>query len=201
MVSARSDGAQNGAYTGVTLGQPGIGDGRTAPLFDGANDYNNIYTVALAGAFNGAEGTLMMWHRVSAAGVWADGSLDVGIYLRANGNNQVYFQKLVAVNTFEIKYVAGGVGITRNPITSTTAWFQVAITWSALANIAQAYFNGIPFGLPGAVGVWAGALSVGNTRIGAFDAVPNFPWNGLLAHCAVWARPLVAAEVAALAVV
>ena len=31
--------AHNGTYTGVTLGQPGIGDGLTCPLFDGANDY------------------------------------------------------------------------------------------------------------------------------------------------------------------
>ncbi|MFV1969356.1 MAG: hypothetical protein ACC628_28375, partial [Pirellulaceae bacterium] len=44
----------DGAYTGVTLGQPGIGDGRTCPLFDGANDYNNIYSAALNTDFDGA---------------------------------------------------------------------------------------------------------------------------------------------------
>lgn len=34
---------RDGAYTGVTLGQPGIGDGSTAAGYDGINDFNNIY--------------------------------------------------------------------------------------------------------------------------------------------------------------
>lgn len=39
----------HGAYTGVTLGQPGVpGMGYTSPLYDGANDYNNIYSAGLA---------------------------------------------------------------------------------------------------------------------------------------------------------
>ena len=33
--------AQNGAYTGVTLGQPGAVDGDLCPYYDGANDYTN----------------------------------------------------------------------------------------------------------------------------------------------------------------
>ena len=39
----------DGAYTGVTLGQAGVpGMGMTSPLFDGANDFNNIYSADLA---------------------------------------------------------------------------------------------------------------------------------------------------------
>ena len=39
----------DGAYTGVTLGQPGVpGMGMTSPFYDGANDFNNIYSAGLA---------------------------------------------------------------------------------------------------------------------------------------------------------
>ena len=39
----------NGAYTGVTLGQPGIpGTGLTSPLYDGINDFNNIHSAGFA---------------------------------------------------------------------------------------------------------------------------------------------------------
>ena len=39
----------NGAYTGVTLGQPGVpGMGYLSPFYDGANDFNNIYSAGLA---------------------------------------------------------------------------------------------------------------------------------------------------------
>ncbi|GAI14148.1 unnamed protein product, partial [marine sediment metagenome] len=47
--------AQNGVYTGVTLGQPGIGDGNTAPYFDGTNDYVDVLTAAFIAAYNGSE--------------------------------------------------------------------------------------------------------------------------------------------------
>ena len=74
MVTARNTGARNGAYTGVTLGQPGIGDGNTSPLFDGANDFTNIYSASFNAAFNGAEGTLGIWMRVFNVAVWTDGT-------------------------------------------------------------------------------------------------------------------------------
>ena len=65
--------ARDGAYTGVDLGQPGIGDGNTCPWWDGANDYCNIYSTSLRDAFNGAEGTIACWAKVNSAAVWTDG--------------------------------------------------------------------------------------------------------------------------------
>ena len=50
-INAEGTAARNGAYTGVTLAQPGIGDGNTCPLFDGANDFNNVYSASLDAAF------------------------------------------------------------------------------------------------------------------------------------------------------
>lgn len=45
----RSGNDYHGAYTGVTLGQPGVpGMDMTSPLYDGANDYNNIHSAGFA---------------------------------------------------------------------------------------------------------------------------------------------------------
>ena len=52
------DSNQDGTYTGVTLGQPGIGDGNTCPSFDGVNDYNDIYTTSFRDVFSLTEGTI-----------------------------------------------------------------------------------------------------------------------------------------------
>src|SRR3989304_2278838 len=56
-----SGNSRTGAYTGVDLGQAGIGDGKTCPWFDGASDRVNIYTTSLRDAFNGAEGAVIVW--------------------------------------------------------------------------------------------------------------------------------------------
>lgn len=50
LVSGRVTGAKYGAHVGVTLGERGIGDGGTAGLNDGINDYTNISSPDLAGA-------------------------------------------------------------------------------------------------------------------------------------------------------
>ena len=62
----------DGAYTGVTLGQEGIGDGNTCPLFDGANDYVDIYSAGFAGALMRLRVPLTGWMKVFNAGVWTD---------------------------------------------------------------------------------------------------------------------------------
>ena len=80
---------RHGAYTGVTLGHAGIGDGNGCPFFDGANDYANIYSASLASAFNGAEGTVAVLLKVAKAGVWTDGTNRMYQALKPNlTNNQ-----------------------------------------------------------------------------------------------------------------
>ena len=56
--------AANGTYSGATLGQVAAPGGGLAPLFDGANDLLNIYSVALQGAFNGATGSALIFGMV-----------------------------------------------------------------------------------------------------------------------------------------
>ena len=96
-----TDTARNGTYVNVTLLQGGIGDGRICPSYNGTTSYTDIYSAALAGAFNGAEGTLMIWAKVSAAGVWTDAASRYLVRLRADANNSVHIHCPAVANTLE----------------------------------------------------------------------------------------------------
>jgi len=199
-VSGRSVGAQNGAHTGVTLYQPGIGDGRTSPLYDGVNDYTNIHSAAFVAAFNGAEGTAAIWARVNAAGVWTDGQTRMAFYIAVDGNNRVTVGKSALNNTIFWTYTAGGVNLAPTNASTSTDWMHMAVKWSKRAGESgemRGYLNGAQ---PGAtqinLGVWAGALNNTTTVIGAQSTVPALIWLGWLGHCAVWDRALSAATIA-----
>jgi hypothetical protein len=192
--------AQDGTYTGVTLGQPGIGDGNTCPLFDGVNDFVDIFSVPFRDAFNSGEGTLATWVRITNAAVWTDGTLDFWVDLRVDSNNEVRLIK-VANNTVQWWYRAGAVVSSRTRGgESTTDWMHLALTWSVTSDEVRAYFGGVQEGATiNGLGVWAGIF--GTTLIGAQTAAPLLPANGLIAHPAVWDTPLSQPQIADLATV
>ncbi len=196
--------AQNGAYTGVTLGQPGIGDGNTCPLFDGATDFVDIFTAGLQGAFDGAEGTLMVWAKVFNVGVWTDAADRFLFRLEVDGNNYVFCAKTITNNRLFFRYTAGGVveaqavgGLT------TIKWMCLGMTWSKLAGVngeVKYFFDGVQQGATDtALGVWAGNLAAATTVIGTSDTAPLNLWHGWLAHAAVWDVALTPTEMAELA--
>lgn len=192
--------AQDGAYTGVTLAQPGIGDGNTCPFFDGANDYNNVYTVTFRGVFNGAEGTILIWSKVTNAGVWTDGVQRMMFYFRVDGNNFININKNNANNQIQFVYRANATNsiVTHNLVAPPTDWFVLAITWSksTLPTGEMKAYYGLPNELAQvgatqvALGVWAGNLAATFTTIGSLGTGPASVFNGYLAHCAVWGSAL-----------
>jgi hypothetical protein len=194
-----SGNARHGAYTGVTLGQTGISDGRTSPLFDGINDYTNIYSASLAGAFNGAEGTVVLWGFLPA-GVWIDSQTRVFVGIRVDANNLVIINRTSTNNQLLLRYVAGGT-ISGGTITfSSTTWFHMAITWSKSADQMIRYINGAQTGATSTgLGVWAGALSSTQCTLGALNTVPQQILSGNLAHAAIWNKALSPAQIARLA--
>ena len=99
---------RNGAYTAVTLGQNGIGDGRSAASFNGTSSLCNWHSAALAAAFNGAEGTLMAWAKVSSAGVWTDNAHRTIARVAVDTSNYIQLYKYTN-NAFLFDYFAGGV--------------------------------------------------------------------------------------------
>jgi concanavalin A-like lectin/glucanase superfamily protein len=197
-----SGNGRNGTYTGVDLGQTGIGDGRTCPSYDGTNDYGDIYTAGLAGAFNKDEGTLALWLKVSGAGVWTDATSRRALLLQTDTSNRVSILRSSSNNQLVATYTAGGTQKQVLIATSSTAWLHLAITWSKANDQAIVYFNGTQSGsTQTGLGTWSGSLNSATTLLGAISKTPTQVWSGFLAHAAVWTTPLSAGQIATLAVV
>ena len=174
----------DGAYTGVTLGQPGVpGMGMTVPFYDGANDYNNVYSVALATAFSGIAGTILVHAIVNGVGVWTDGITRYIVRLIADGTNVIYVLKSGVANRLTVQYTAGGVPEVIDIATTTIDWFTLGITWDFNAGLngeVRAYFNGVQSGATATLlGVWAGVLAAFGALIGAGSAAPANVFHGL----------------------
>jgi hypothetical protein len=202
-VNAEGTAARNGTYArNVTaMGTvDGIGDGNTAPDFDGTNDEINVYSADLSGAIDGDEGTLAGFLKAENANVWSDDLSGLGLTLGKDASNELAFRHW-GNNTVQVVRKAGGVtsNIAKGSV-STIAWFHMTITWSKTADQVIAYFDGVQFGAP-ATGLGAfgspslvdGRCYIGNNPSG------NALWIGALAHFAIWTKALTGAEVASLA--
>lgn len=206
VVVDESGNGRNGVYKAAgepILAQTGIGDGRTSALFDGSNDFANVYTAGLSGAFNSAEGTIAIWFKVSAAGVWTDATARRSMFLQVDVNNRIRFEKTTTNNQLAGVYIAGG---TTSTVLFTTAgpagWTHLALTWSKSADQMKFFVNGTQQGATqSGLGVWAGALSASGVTLGAATTAATQPTAGYLAHAAVWASVLTPTQIATLAVV
>lgn len=193
---------RDGAYTGPTLGQQGIGDGNTCPLFDGTNDRTNIHSASFAAAFDGAQGTLAIWARVSGAGVWTDSTERRTISLTADSSNYISLERYTSNNLLLLIYRAGATTkqVAISPI-STTDWMSLILTWNKTADQVIGYYNGIQHGtIKTGLGTWAGALSSTQCCIGAQSTAADQPWDGWLALVPAWDRALTPAEALSLGV-
>jgi len=195
--------AQNGTYSSNVSTWPpgtGIGDGNTAPGFDGTNDYIDVQTAALAAAFNASQGSFAIWARVTNVGVWTDAATRYIANLQVDANNNVRAMKTNANNQLLRTYVANAVPeLGYNNGVATTGWFHLCHTWSVAADEVRYYMNGAWSETDTVLGVWVGALA--KSIIGSYNIPVNQPWSGGLAHPAIWSRALAASEIAALAVV
>ena len=181
---------QNGTYSSDVSTWPvgtGIGDGNTAPYFDGANDWISAFSATLGGTFDGREGTIFAWIR-PAAGVWTDGSTR---YVVTAGGIADFIRMLKSNtnNRFSWRYSAAAVteAIDRNG-ESTTSWTPIAITWSFTADTVAAYWNNALQGTSNTLGAWVNALTY--VYIGSSSPVPGSPWPGGIAHVSLYDRPL-----------
>jgi len=192
--------AMNGTYSSDVSTWPvqtGIGDGNTAPYFDGTNDSVNILTVALIAAFNGTTGTVAIWVKVPAA-AWTDGTSRRAVSFQPDANNYVYTRKNLNANQLRHVFLGNAVGGGVNTAHTEIVWMPLAMTWNGAT--MQAYANGVVDGAPLAINAWAVPLAVAAV-IGAWTTVPAEPWQGNLAHCALWNRVLTLSEIQALSVV
>ena len=195
-----SGNGRDGAYTNVTLGAAGIGDGRTAATFNGTTSINNVYSASLAGAFSGAAGSIACWIKLPDAAAWTNASVRRYINIQVSAAHSLSIGKFGA-SRLDWQYIANSVTLNRSKAAlSSLAWLHMALTWSAANDRVIAYYNGAQEGatLTG-LGVWAGALSAAGVCVGASSTVPTQIAQADIAHAAVWATELSAAQVASLA--
>ena len=195
--------ARDGAYTTVTLNSSTGPDGRPVGLWDGTNDYCHVYSDSFRDAFNGSEGTIALWAKVSGAGVWTDSTERKLFMFRVDANNSIYARRNTADGRIDYYYVSGGTTQTRvKTAISATGWMHFGLTWSKAGDAVKAYYNGVQEGatLTG-LGIWAGVVVPAQTILGALITTPNHVWDGYLAHAAVWTTPLTVAQILALATV
>lgn len=177
--------------------QPGIGDGRTSVYFTtGTGATIVLDNDSIKAAFNGNEGSILIWAKIANAGAWIDGQSHVLVHfggypnyinILKNSNNQLSFT-----------YVAGAVQKQYNrPGVTSTDWMRIVATWSKSADEVRYYINGAQVGntLTG-LGNW-GAVNPRGCIGAALSEPPSSNWNGWLAHYVLLNRAATPAEVAA----
>ena len=180
--------AQNGTYArdvSVMGTGDGIGDGNTAPLFDGTNDYVNIQTATLAGAFNGDLGWYAGWLKMTA-GVWTDSTTRGVLTLEVDANNDIKIRRESTDNNVRFNREANNANETTlygtgGPYT----WCHFGMTWNQVGDDIQYYWAGSAVDDDQGLQAFVGVLAV--SVIGAVDAGGTNPFSGYLAHIAIGA--------------
>jgi hypothetical protein len=188
---------QSGTHSAVTLGQTGIGDGRTAALYDGSTSYTDVYTTSLRDRFSASSGSLSLWIKASAAGVWTDATARRFFRLSVDTNNIIDIYRTSVNDRIIYQYKAGGttVSVTDDSVKNTD-WYHLVITWDTSADEMKAYLNGTQTGgTQSGLGTWAGLLDSNRSVIGAANDTPVQVWDGYAAHCAIWSKALTATQI------
>lgn len=196
-----SGNSRNGTYSNVTLGVTGIGDGKTAASFNGANSLNNVYSASLAGAFSGDEGSISAWCKVANAGVWSDGQTRYVCAFGADGGGTNVIGMYKMGGNFIFRRGAAGGEKLVSIVPASTDWMHVCLTWSKSADQVKAYLNGTQQDTTKTgLAAFGAGLDSQFVTIGDVMIYNVFVWSGTLAHVALFNRPLQAAEVSALSV-
>ncbi len=187
--------AQDGTYArdvSVMGTGDGIGDGGTAPVFDGTNDFVNVLTAAGQAALNTAttEGSAAIWFRVGS-GAWTDGTFRAKCAFVDDNSNRYTLYKSNANNTLYSLHYAGGTGETHSEAgQSSLDWMHFLLTWSESADEVKYYLDGNLLATDTTIGNWSGDGTWTNMLIGATSLAPASPWLGGLAHCAIFPSAL-----------
>lgn len=189
----------NGAYSNVTLGQPGIGDGNTAALYNGTTSFNNVFSAPLAAVINGAEGSLFAWANIPS-GTWSGiGSRKI-VVLQADVNNYI---QIDLTNTGTVRFLhnrQGNISVVTTAALSGPAFRFFMMTWSKSTGIGElrGYLDDIadsenPVSI--ATGTFTGTPAATTTVIGAASTVPATVWPGKIAPVGVLNRKASDSEV------
>ncbi len=191
----------NGTNGGTTLAAAVGPDGRRAPLSAGSN-YINFYSAGLGTNFSFDLGSIMMWIKITTAGVWTDGVQRKPLRFLRDGDNQIAIQK-VANNQLRFTRKAGGVTIDTSINGLTTVnWVCCIATWDQAADIQtfNLFHDNIiesnsTAGLSAATG---SGLSAANTCIFAQNTSGDTPHHCCIAHFVIGKKVLIMPQMLAL---
>lgn len=145
--------------------------------FDGSID--NVSLKATDGnGFNGNEGAVIAWVKMSGAGDWTDGADRRFFFFQADASNLTSIRKSSTNNTIASNYTAGGVSRSSNYAANSTDWIMVAVTWSLSANEVKHYYNCVQQGATATPGAWVGNPIT--MILGAANASASQPFKGWL---------------------
>jgi hypothetical protein len=188
----------DGLYTGVLLGQAGMGDGLTSGYWDGINDRDYVYAGgAINSVFNGNEGSFMAWAKYS--GVWVDVEQRVICWFYVDGNNLIALYKQTDGKVTALRNASGNLLFSRTPGEwSGAGWQHFGATWSKSADRLRLYINGAQIGADvSGLSTFSGALAAGYTALGSPDSIGSGTiWQGYLAHALLLDREATAGEMA-----
>lgn len=180
----------------VTFDSAGIGDGMTSLYVNVAGEYVNIYSAALAGAFNPDEGSMMIWGNADNwTAVLNQFMLSLGT---SAGGYHLSLYEVFGSSVFQRTAPGSGTSVIwGGPLAA--GQHQFVGTWSVAANRCELYIDGVFRNFTIAGASWAGAL-INAGRIGQkFNTADRIV--GKLAHAAIWNRVLTPIEVAQLAII
>ena len=184
----------NGAYTAVTLGQTGIGDGYKSAYFDGVSSTVNLYSAGLDAPFDPEEGGIIIWSKIPQA-AWDDNTSHEIVHLGYNGNNYINMVKN-STNRITMTYDAGAT-VSQRIMTSVadTGWVCLGITWSKSNDRVNTYRKGVQAGATlTSLGTWSGALAATQCFLGRTD---TWKMLGYEAHYMLINREVTAEEMLA----
>lgn len=197
----QGNGALNGTYSAVSLAADNLVPNGQYANFNGSTSYVNIFSSALASAFNGAEGTLICYVQPTV-GAWVDGVFRRGVIIRHDVNNRVSIHKDSTNDQFDFLYVAGGTSLegTYTLPVAVPANFPLLLasfTWSKSNNQVLCYLADVQQGstLTG-LGTFAGAIA--DAEIGSDSLTPTLPWSGGIGPTLLYNRALTQLEIRSL---
>lgn len=194
-----SGNAYTGTYSGVTLNSAASPFAPNfAPLWDGVNDYGNLYSAAFGTAFNLDEGCMIIWAKVSAAGVWTDAANRRIVEIARDSNNRVFAFKSSSNNNITVQRI-GNTNVKSVSITiSTSDWFSLMLSWSVAGDYFKAYVNGVQQGATqtGLLASAGSGLLSTQTVIGSLSTTPSQIWSGYLANLIAFSSVENAARIA-----
>jgi hypothetical protein len=173
--------ARDGEYVGVTLGQPGIGDGNTCPLFDGANDYLNGLTDSIATALgmNITKLSVMVWLKVYEAAVWDDETYRYPYNVEDDWDDSCQSLKWTTTGKFTTRWGGGESDI--EATMDTVDFFHLLQTVDTSLDEHKMYIDAVQTGGTGSgMTDLYGPIEI--LTVGAKTTTPNSPWYGWLAH-------------------